>query len=111
MPCNDGGYTSEQLQQQKIDCYAVLLCEACSLLEQAKIEHLGGAKPTSLVTERAFRFASVELLEWWIHHQEIDRKRLAEEKAAKKKAELKSKALKKLTKEEKEALGILSMKG
>lgn len=49
---------------------------------------------------------SKELTEWWIEHQEIDKKREREEKYIERKEKLRTKALNKLTLEEKKILGI-----
>jgi hypothetical protein len=47
-----------------------------------------------------------KLANWWERHQEWDQRRVAEEEEAVKAAELQAAALKKLTPEEREALGL-----
>jgi len=51
-----------------------------------------------------------ETREWWIRHQEADRKAREKEEARIRREELKAAALSKLTQEEREALGIKSVK-
>lgn len=46
------------------------------------------------------------LADWWEEHQEADRKRIAAEKKEQREREMKQKALKKLTKKEKQILGL-----
>ena len=49
---------------------------------------------------------SRDLADWWEEHQGADRKREAKEKKAKKEADLRKKALSKLTAAERKALGL-----
>ncbi len=46
------------------------------------------------------------MADWWDEHQAADRKRIAKENAEAKRKALKEKAIKKLTKEERKALGL-----
>lgn len=52
-----------------------------------------------------------EVREWWIAHQEADRKEREREARAQKRKEIKEQALARLTEEEKEVLGLSKKKG
>ena len=88
MPCNDGGFTRECYEceslQKKLDKVTRI---ACHLIRN------GAPVPDFAIS-------------WWTAHQEVDRKREKREKEEKRKKALKRAALKKLTKEEKELLGL-----
>ena len=90
MPCSDGGPSAEDmiLIQARHDTAARLACEYCQSLERAG----------QTVPEWA--------QEWWQEHQDDDRVRKAIEEATERNEKLRLKAVSKLTKEEREALGI-----
>lgn len=69
-----------------LDKMARLLCEFCKSHDVTK--------------------QSLELQIWWRDHQKWDKKRKADEQAAVSRAEVRRRALAKLTKEEKKALGL-----
>lgn len=105
MPCNGGNYfggtrvVSDPADQKRIDELTRRLCHACTLLQEAKIT------------------LPDELDEWWYEHRLADEERKLE---AKRRAEaeeaevrrkrylksVKSRLLKQLSDDEKEALGL-----
>jgi hypothetical protein len=72
----------------------------CSILKSLNREQLND------VVYDARNKDARKLADWWEEHQEADRKREAEEEAEKKRKKIAKQALAKLTKEEKEALGL-----
>ncbi len=99
MPCQDALADAEDAaeREKRIDQLAQNLCFLChhTDMKQLKKRVKKGDMPKL-----------DQLLEWWDAHQEFDRVRLAEEAAAAKKAGLRAKAYSKLSKAEREALGI-----
>lgn len=63
MPCNDSNSWPNQIEQDYVDNLVRLLCEACKDLERAEDIPFGGVE------------MSDKLKEWWIKHQEEDRKK------------------------------------
>lgn len=123
MPCYDAGpsYNDSALdkareslrkQKERLDNYARLLCFVCEYLPAGELEKLYRVLP-----DKEHGNAGKDLKAWWTEHQEFDRKRKekeAAEKAAKKallekkarEAALKTAALRKLTSEERQVLGL-----
>jgi len=125
MPCRDyDDYTprsngqleaaKETIKKQKagLDRLARLLCFVCEYLPADELEKLYRVLP-----DAEHGAAGKELKAWWVKHQEADRKereRIAREKAVKEKllkeearrAQVKTEALRKLTSEERQLLGL-----
>jgi hypothetical protein len=81
----------------RIDEATKILCEACRSLTTKETEkYIYDAH-----SEQARKLAS-----WWERHQEWDKRRVLEEEETRKKIILKERALRKLTNEEIEALGL-----
>jgi hypothetical protein len=78
----------------------VLTANLCSLLTDMK------GKVRDEIVYNGKDKTSRRLADWWDAHQEADRKRVAAENAEIKRKALKEQAVKKLTKEERKALGI-----
>lgn len=75
-----------------------LLCEMCRCLSKTQVDqHIYDAHDRNA---RA-------LADWWERHQEWDRRRVAEEDAARKRATTRERALRKLSVEDMEALGLV----
>jgi len=81
----------------RLDEATKMLCECCRTLTKAEAESFiyDGHSPDAR-----------KLAEWWERHQEWDRRRVAEEQDSRRRIMLKDRALKKLTVEEREALGL-----
>lgn len=92
MPCSDGGPSREEIGRENFR-YEILLCSACSALENFN-----------------FNFAlNPELDEWWDKHKKVDEARIARELKEKLEREhaveiAKKKTINQLTKEEKALL-------
>ena len=98
MPCNDGGgpsYDQEQLNkaQLRLDFVTNLLCSVMS--------RLGGNE-----LSKHYQSQIPGLKTWWEDHQAYDAGRRARERAAEQRAIAKASALKKLTRTEREILGL-----
>ncbi len=78
---------------ENLDKNTALLCKMCQEVDDKHIYN--GRDPEAR-----------KLADWWDDHQERDRKRLAQEEADKHKAALRATALSKLTKAERDALGV-----
>lgn len=126
MPCSDGGpsYDQERLDAQraanekrktkeKIDKLTRLLCFVMTHMTSEQKDVLAEVIPSEEHGDHAFH----ELDNWWLAHQEKDRKKLEEKNRLQKvideeqrkralKAEARIKALKKLTAQEREVLGL-----
>lgn len=131
MPCRDyyddnpGAYYAETIKglQKQVSFAESALCLTLNTLEQL----LAGIKkdfdsnsktnPLDILEFEEAGIARKELEQWWKKHKELDEKHRAEEAAkaeakkrkaeeAQQKLELRKSALKKLTAEEKKALGI-----
>lgn len=91
MPCitDDMGET-EREQRAQIQKLTRMLCTACKFLEANDV-FPGGDK---------------QLSKWWKEHQDKDEQRKANEQKEKDRENLVTNALKKLSKKEKEALGL-----
>lgn len=89
MPCSDGGPSYDDLQRQARDRDTVtrLACDRCKWLEK-----------TGEVPEWA--------REWWESHKAEDRRRIQEDAQARREEQIRKRALSKLTKEEREELGL-----
>lgn len=102
MPCNDGGYPSfmhaEDVREfnKKIDKLTRMLCGLCKAVDRVQDAELNMELIDSVKGLR----------QWWNKHQAIDRKREASEKAERERMRKVKAALKKLTPEELELLGI-----
>lgn len=123
MPCYDGGpsYDDSALvkaraslaaQKKRLDNYARLLCFVCEYLPHDELNKLFRVLP-----DKEHGNAGADLKAWWEEHQEFDRMRKekeAKEKATKdallkeeaRKAKLKTEALRKLSPEERQLLGL-----
>lgn len=90
MPCSDGGPSvSDYMQKNKeIDRLRALLCEACGIVDDAKLKVNMG----------------LSLRKWWRKHQREDAERQAREAEKAKLKKLANKAISKLTTDEIEAL-------
>lgn len=97
MPCRDWDdsgvrYITDPVTKERLDRATRVACEALKKLDQGRLNG------SSTLSEDART--------WWKAHQEDDRRREAAEAARRQRQTLKSKALAKLTAEEKKALGI-----
>lgn len=81
--------------EPNLDKHTDLLCQTCGNMDQ---------KTSERVIYNAHLPAARQLAEWWERHQEADRKRIAEEKAASKRKKLVASAKAKLTPAELKAL-------
>ena len=92
MPCRnyDDHLDSVSYYKSKLDEVTDLLCELCTTVER----------------KEGVRSFSNNLKDWWFKHKEEDRKRKEEEDKQLNKKITQQQALKKLSKEEKEALGF-----
>src|SRR4051794_33496144 len=98
MPCSDGGPSQQQLDQHKIDGLTQMLCLMCRYhLPEGKVFPLKSQEDMAIL---------VQLIEWWKEHQELDSKRKASEERDKAKRKLRQQALNRLTKAEREVLGL-----
>jgi hypothetical protein len=90
MPCSDGGPTREQVEQERQDHQTMtrLSCDRCR-----EIEARGGVVPEWAQS-------------WWQKHKRHDAARLEREAVARRQQEIRMKALSKLTKAEREELGV-----
>lgn len=106
MPCNDGGppsyYDAYEDQRRRSDKLARMLCGLCGRIDALVAE----GNIISMDDIAHLINKDEKLAEWWVKHQEQDAKRLAAEKAKKRKQRVRRDALKKLTAEEIEALGL-----
>ena len=84
---------NDRRNKVKLDKVTRLLCEALKKVEGTAIE-----------TEVLLKGG--ELAEWWVEHKKQDAKRLAAEAEKRRKTRVKRAALKKLTKEERQLLGL-----
>lgn len=81
---------AQQEAQKEATKVTRLLCQLCRQVEgEFGINHLPH-----------------DVKKWWVRHKEIDEKRIKERAEAVKRVELRKKALKKLSPEERRALGI-----
>lgn len=101
MPCNLDGpggrdYEYETELQRKGNRAARAACEMASLIKREDAKMPKGITLFSRLSDKTKR--------WVKHHEKIDKRRIAMEKAEKEKAKLRSAALAKLTKEERTAL-------
>lgn len=91
MPCYDSRVDDDhRLTSQRLDRATRVACEAFR----------------SMTPEAIRDKLSQEAQRWWYNHQEMDRKRLAAEEAARQRAKAKRDALAKLTPAERKALGL-----
>ena len=99
MPCRDYGYeeTHNNAQQDRLDKFARMLCHILTNAEDAGVYG-------KLI--KANNEASNEVFNWWRQHKIDDAEALAQEEEEKAEAKLRKKALKKLNKKEREALGL-----
>jgi hypothetical protein len=81
----------------RLDEATKMLCEACRKLVTAELEKFVYDSHNTMARE---------LASWWERHQEWDARRVKEEKETRKRIVLKERALRKLTNEEIEALGL-----
>ena len=90
MPCSDGGPSYEQVEQEERDLKTMtrLACDRCK-----EIEARGGNVPAWA-------------MEWWTRHKAKDRERLKEDAVARRESKIRKTALAKLTKKEREELGL-----
>lgn len=82
----------------RLDEATKILCELCRGLTKEETE--------KYIYDPHDRVAR-KLATWWENHQEYDRRRVLEERAARKKVVTRERALKKLTVEEMKALGLV----
>jgi hypothetical protein len=73
--------------------------EGCNVATRVACEYLGGLEAANLKIPAYAR-------EWWEEHKELDRQREAEKAEHRKAKQIKNAAMKKLTKEERTALGL-----
>ena len=90
MPCRDDGWEGVIAQKEELDKLTDMLCRMCRGTESAG--RLSVLPPDVQV--------------WWAEHKKADAAREAQERAEKAQLDLKKKALKKLSAEEKKALGL-----
>jgi hypothetical protein len=93
MPCRDGGPTDNEIAydyKRRLDLATRVACEAMSVLTK-------GGNYTNM---------SAEAKTWWQKHQDEDARRIAREKAERKRLADKKAALAKLTPAEKKALNL-----
>lgn len=76
-----------------------LLCKTMQELSEATRERLLYGNPRDAMARR--------LADWWEEHQEVDRKQAIKDAARRHTARVRAGALAKLTKEERQALGII----
>ena len=90
MPCSDGGPSREQIEREQRDHQTMtrLACDRCR-----EIEARGGTVPA---------WAQ----EWWQEHKRRDDDRQQRETQAQREAEIRKRAISKLTPEEREELGV-----
>ena len=90
MPCRDYDSDAERIAalEARIHALTVLLCTACQLLE------------------RTDEKMTKDLKAWWDNHQNEDRKAEEAKRRRNLRAELRKRALKKLTPDEREALDL-----
>jgi hypothetical protein len=101
MPCTDGPDPRQEAVDEAVELTA-MLCGVLSYLTENRMlaKVLGGiAYDESGITE-------AQLAAWWHEHQEKDRERKRYEMQQHKKNKIKQKAIAKLTKEERKALGV-----
>jgi hypothetical protein len=80
-----------------LDRYTALLCAICGSMSKRDADKYiyDGRNPKAR-----------KLADWWEKHQEVDRKRIALERKERELEAIKKRAIKKLTKKEREALGL-----
>ena len=90
MPCSDGGYSQEYLDQQDRfkKTMTRLACDRCKEL----IAREGGVPDWAT--------------EWWEHHQAADKERQRTDAKVRKEAQIRKQAIAKLTPEERAELGV-----
>lgn len=90
MPCTDNGPSREQIERQQRDHQTMtrLSCDRCR-----EIEYRGGTVP---------EWAR----EWWEDHKQRDAEQLKQNARARQDARIRQKAIAKLTKREREELGV-----
>lgn len=89
MPCTSGSNFEEiAVNRDHLDIITRLACDRCRWLEGSGLE------------------IPHEAIQWWRRHKELDRARIEKEEREKRLAEIRKKAAEKLTKEEREALGL-----
>ena len=92
MPCYDERSSPEYIYKEstaKIDKLTRMLCTVLGSLPSTQVKSL-----------------NKEINDWWVKHQEWDRRRLTAEAETRRKEELKRRAKAKLTEQERKALGI-----
>lgn len=90
MPCRGPDDEPCENLRPTVDRLTRLLCEACQVIDRN--------------VKNYFDSYETELASWWAGHQELDKQRIANEQNRLKK--LTASAMAKLTKEEKEVLGL-----
>jgi hypothetical protein len=106
MPCRDGGPSDYEISCNHASVIDKWEKRACALL--GFLEGHGELLKT-FIEQTDWKEAGTEpaeLLQWWRSHQRKDIRRKREEKVAREKEKLRRDALKKLSKEEREALGL-----
>lgn len=92
MPCSSGEGPNYYEDTSKIDHLTNMLCGLCTRIEN---------------TDSGYLLEDDEsLMKWWDQHKKEDNERKALEESLAKRQKLKEEALSKLTKEEREALGL-----
>lgn len=81
----------------RLDEATKILCECCRSLNEEE---------TDRFIYDGRNAEARKLADWWDRHQEWDRRRVAEEEESRRRIMLKDRALRKLTTEEREALGL-----
>ncbi len=93
MPCTDGGPTYDEINTSTIKNLEKMLCYVLTRLKNKD-------SLSTVLKENE------ELSNWWEQHQEEDKIRIKNEEAKIKQKNLKKKALKKLSPQERAALGL-----
>lgn len=97
MPCSDGREAQDRVEEgNRLDLATRVACEALSVIEGHKD---GMIRP--LIVQ-----LSKEAQNWWSLHKAADKRRKALEEEARHRQEVKTKALAKLSTEERKALGL-----
>ncbi len=109
MPCSDGGWSDEvRVSRDDVAEHNMLEASMCGMLTALETK-LGVDELNKVLDLVDWEEAGVKrrtLGLWWKKHKEKDEKRRAREAAEKRKEELRTVALGKLTAEELEVLGI-----